>query len=49
MLSDTTRVPRRDERHRRALVQAVLRAVQALQLGRQRGPSRVTLPLVFAR
>jgi hypothetical protein len=49
VLSDTTRVPRADERHRRALLAAALAAVAGLRLGRPGGPSRVTLPLVFAR
>jgi hypothetical protein len=49
LLSDTTRVPHADERHRRRLLGAALAAVRGLELGRQRGPSQVTLPLVFAR
>ncbi|HTR55179.1 MAG TPA: 2OG-Fe(II) oxygenase [Kofleriaceae bacterium] len=47
LLSDTTRVPRGDERARLAVVRAMRRAVAGWRFGPQRGPSRVTLPLVF--
>jgi len=49
VLSDTTRVPRGDERRRTALVRRLRAAVGAWKFGAQRGPSRVTLPLVFER
>ena len=49
VLSDTTRVPRADDRARRALVGKIRSAVAAWQFGRQRAPSHVTLPLVFER
>jgi hypothetical protein len=48
-LSDTTRVPRADEPARRALLRQIRGAIAAWQLGRQRAPSHVTLPLVFER
>lgn len=49
VLSDTTRVPRTDEPARRRLVRRLGQTVAAWNLGKQRGPSRVTLPLVFER
>lgn len=49
VLSDTTRVPRADERRRRALVSRIARTVNLWTFGAQRGPSHVTLPLVFER
>jgi hypothetical protein len=49
ILSDTTRVPASEEGERRALVRAILRAVRRMRFARRRGPSRVTLPLVFER
>ena len=49
VLSDTTRVPRADERHRRLLVARIARSVETWTFGAQRGPSRITLPLVFER
>ena len=49
VLSDTTRVPRADARRRRALVSRIARAIAAWTFGAQRGPSHVTLPLVFDR
>jgi hypothetical protein len=49
LLSDTTRVPRADERARRALVSRIRAAIAAWRFGAQRGASRVTLPLVFTR
>ena len=49
VLSDTTRVPRNDEAHRRTLVRKICAAIAAWQFARQRAPSRVTLPLVFER
>ncbi|HEY1556276.1 MAG TPA: 2OG-Fe(II) oxygenase [Kofleriaceae bacterium] len=47
VLSDTTRVPRGDERTRLGVLRALRRAVAAWTFGRQRAASRVTLPLVF--
>jgi len=49
VLSDTTRVPRSDERARRAVVKQIRDAIAGWQFGSQRGSSRVTLPLVFER
>jgi hypothetical protein len=49
LLSDTTRVPRHDERARRRLIARIARALGAWRFGPQRGASRVTLPLTFAR
>ncbi|HEU4728808.1 MAG TPA: hypothetical protein VFT22_12980 [Kofleriaceae bacterium] len=49
VLSDTTRVPRGDERARRALVRRIREAVAGWRFGTQRQTSRVTLPLVFER
>jgi hypothetical protein len=47
VLSDTTRVPRADERARARLVRRLAGHVAGWRFGPQRGPSRVTLPLVF--
>jgi hypothetical protein len=49
VLSDTTRVPRADERERLRLVRRVRQSVAGWRLGKQRGPSQVTLPIVFER
>jgi len=49
VLSDTTRVPSGAERERRRLVAAALAHVAAWRFPRRRGPSRITLPLVFER
>ena len=49
VLSDTTRVPRSDERARAALVRRLRQTVAGWKFSRQRGPSQVTLPLVFER
>lgn len=49
VLSDTTRVPAGAERERRRLVAAARAHVSAWRFPRRRGPSRVTLPLVFER
>ena len=49
VLSDTTRVPRVDERARVRVVRRLRETVAAWRFERQRGPSRVTLPLVFER
>lgn len=49
LLSDTTRVPRSDEAARKKLVQRIRAALAGWRFGRQRAPSRVTLPLVFTR
>lgn len=48
-LSDTTRVPRALERARVALVRKIRGEIGRWELGRQKGPSTVTLPLVFER
>jgi hypothetical protein len=49
VLSDTTRVPRAEERARLALLRRIRGAVAAWTFGAQRGTSEVTLPLVFER
>ena len=49
VLSDTTRTPRAAERERRRLVAAIRGHVGSWRFPRRRGPSRVTLPLVFER
>lgn len=49
MLSDTTRVPRPDERARKTVIRKIRDAIAGWQFGKQRGTSRVTLPLVFER
>ena len=49
VLSDTTRVPRSDERARTSLVRRMRQSVAAWSFGKQRGPSQVTLPIVFER
>ena len=49
VLSDTTRVPRADDAERRRLVRRLRQTVAAWKVSPQRGPSRVTLPLVFER
>jgi hypothetical protein len=49
VLSDTTRVPRRDERARTALVRRIRAAVAGWRFAGQRATSEVTLPLVFER
>jgi hypothetical protein len=49
VLSDTTRVPRGDERARARLVRRIRDAVAGWRFAAQRAPSRVTLPLVFER
>jgi len=49
ILSDTTRVPVSDETARRRLIRNLRQSVAAWNLGKQRGPSQVTLPLVFER
>jgi hypothetical protein len=46
-LSDTTRVAAAVEPERRRLIRRLRGAVAAWRFGRQRGPSRITLPLVF--
>lgn len=48
-LSDTTRVAAALDGERRRVVRRLRAAVGAWAFGRQRGPSRVTLPLVFER
>lgn len=49
VLSDTTRVPRADEAERRRVVARIRKEIAAWRFASQRGPSRVTLPLVFER
>lgn len=49
LLSDTTRVPLADERARRTVVRRIRAFVATWTFGKQRGPSHVTLPLVFER
>lgn len=49
VLSDTTRVPRADERERARLVRRIRQHVATWTFGKQREPSHVTLPLVFER
>jgi len=49
VLSDTTRVPRAEERARKQLVRALVRAIGAWTFSPRRAPSRVVLPLVFER
>jgi hypothetical protein len=49
VLSDTTRVPHANERDRARLVRRLRQSVATWKLGKQRGPSHVTLPLVFER
>lgn len=49
ILSDTTRVPASDEPMRKRLIRELKKTVAAWRFGNQRGPSQVTLPLVFER
>ena len=49
VLSDTTRVPRADETERKRLVRRLRQTVADWKFSAQRGPSQVTLPLVFER
>jgi hypothetical protein len=49
LLSDTTRVPRGDERARQRLVRKIRESIAGWKLGTQRGPSQVTLPIVMER
>lgn len=49
VLADTTRVPRGAEGDHRQLLRVITRAVRALEFAKQRGKSRVTLPMVFER
>jgi hypothetical protein len=49
LLSDTTRVPRGDERARRQVIRRIREAIAGWKLGTQRTTSRVTLPLIFER
>jgi len=49
VLSDTTRVPAECEPERRRLVKDVLARVKSLRFPKAKGPSEVTLPLVFER
>jgi hypothetical protein len=49
LLSDTTRVPHADEHARARVVRRLRQSVSAWTMGKQHGPSHVTLPLVFER
>jgi hypothetical protein len=49
VLSDTTRVPGADEPARRRLVRRMKQSIAGWQLGKQRLPSQITLPIVFER
>jgi hypothetical protein len=49
VLSDTTRVPRGDERGRASLVRRMRQHIGRWTFGAQRGGSHVTLPIVFER
>ena len=49
LLSDTTRVPRSDERARARLVRQIRDTIAGWRFGTQRATSRVTLPVVFER
>jgi hypothetical protein len=49
LLSDTTRVPARDERERKKLVRKIREAIAGWKFGTQRGGSWVTFPMVFER
>jgi hypothetical protein len=49
VLSDTTRVPSADERERVRLIARLKRSITAWRFSKQRGTSRVTLPIVLER
>ncbi len=49
LLSDTTRVPRSEERERAKLVRRIRDTIAGWKFGAQRATSRVTLPVVFER
>ena len=49
ILSDTTRVPRALDRSRDRVIARIRRAIEVLDFGKQRGASKVTLPLSFER
>jgi hypothetical protein len=49
VLSDTTRVPRAGEPARKRVIARIRSELSTWRFARQRGPSRVTLPLVFER
>jgi hypothetical protein len=49
VLSDTTRVAAPHEGDRRRVVRAVAASVGAMRFTKQRGPSKITLPIVFER
>jgi hypothetical protein len=49
VLSDTTRVPLSDEPARSRVIRRLRQSVASWTMGKQRGPSQVTLPLVFER
>ena len=48
-LSDTTRVPRAADPHRRALLARISRELATWTFGAQRAPSKITLPLTWGR
>ena len=49
MLSDTTRVPRSEEKNRKRFVAEVVKRVKAMTFPKQKDASWVTLPMVFER
>lgn len=49
VLSDTTRVPKAEDRDRKRVIRRMSTAIAAWRFGAQRAPSLVTLPIVFER
>jgi hypothetical protein len=49
VLSDTTRVPKAEDRERRRVIRRMRTAIAVWRFGAQRAPSQVTLPIVFER
>ncbi len=49
VLSDTTRVPKAEDRDRMRIMRRMRGAIAAWRFGAQRAPSSVTLPIVFER
>jgi hypothetical protein len=49
VLSDTTRVPKLQDRERGRVIRTMRAAIAAWSFDRQRAPSQVTLPIVFER
>ena len=49
VLSDTTRVPKAEDRDRMRIIRRMRAAIAAWRFGAQRAPSSVTLPIVFER